>query len=60
MPNVGTLGVDALAILKQRFDRAAEQGKHAGMDPPVGPFEMDFLSSSFFLRIALLRLDMNL
>ena len=38
---VGTLGVDALAILKQRFDRAAEQGKHAGMDPPVGPFEME-------------------
>ena len=38
---VGTLGVDALATLKGRYDEAAEQGQHKTLDPPVGPFERE-------------------
>ena len=36
---VGTLGVDTLATLKQRFERAEEQGQHRALNPPVGSFE---------------------
>ena len=38
---VGTLGVDALASLKQRFDRAKGSGMHDSISPPVGPFERE-------------------
>ena len=37
----GTLGVDEVAILKRRFDAAAARGGHAGISPPVGPFERE-------------------
>jgi hypothetical protein len=38
---VGTLGVDTLATLKLRYDRAAEQGQHGALNPPAGPFERE-------------------
>ena len=38
---VGTLGVDTLAGLKQRYDSAARQGKHNNICPPVGTFERE-------------------
>ena len=38
---MGTLGVDTLAVLKERYDRAAGQGQHGALNPPVGPFERE-------------------
>jgi hypothetical protein len=38
---MGTLGVDTLAVLKERYDGAAGQGQHGALNPPVGPFERE-------------------